>query len=736
MTDPHACPRARSIAGVLAACLLTAALAAAVPNAAAQSGQRSPQQLLEDFNHYVFINRPDLAEAQARALLALDLPPTDFVGIVEDEPGLREEFIDRHRRALVIPGLEDAAADLYSLYESGRRERARSPEEIDRNVGMLGGTLRGKLLARERLIQAREYAVPALHEAMLNSDDGTLRVEARQVLQTLGAHAIRPLTAALPHHAPRAQEQIAEVLGNIRRPEALPFLYALADGGGSQAAREAARRAIRLIDGQFDPAIRPDGPFRNLADTYLDDRAAGDLLSFPGERDQLLWSWIPGVGLNPTAIRTPLFHEAMAMRLAERALSYNPSDTDALAAWLAANLLREIDQPSGYEHPTYPPSRREALYYAVAAGPAPVQRVLARALTDRDARLARRAIGALDVSAGSGDLLLADGQPSPLIRALSFPDRRVRFDAALAIAASDPKSPFESSERVVPIVAALVRDVGERYALVLADDVRRQQELRSTLEAAGFNVLAPAASLGDAREAISLAPGVDLILTDLPAARAFRTLRAVRDDRSIQATPALVLLPSRDLAPNRAEVRSDPLSALASESVTAAELTNAVRDLIAGTAGEPMTTDETRRYTGRALDVLTDLAVGRSEVLDVADAVPALLGTLAETRGSVRLRVAELLAHVPSSRAQAALIDAALAESGDSRVALLGAATGSSKRFGPMLSPSDGDRLVARVRQLARSADDDSATAAATLLGALNVATADVVDLILPATAG
>ena len=74
------------------------------------------------------------------------------------------------------------------------------------------------------------------------------------------------------------------------------------------------------------------------------------------------------------------------------------------------------------------------MYCAGAARPAALRRVLDRALEDRDTPLARRAIEALAQSAGESGLRAVASDERPLIVALNYPERRVQYEAALALA--------------------------------------------------------------------------------------------------------------------------------------------------------------------------------------------------------------------------------------------------------------------------------------------------------------
>ncbi|MBL4698422.1 MAG: hypothetical protein JKX70_06275, partial [Phycisphaerales bacterium] len=61
-----------------------------------------------------------------------------------------------------------------------------------------------------------------------------------------------------------------------------------------------------------------------LANSYYAQPA--ELTSFPNESHQLVWNFNPGLGLVMVPIETPVFHEAMTMRMAEKSLGLNPAD--------------------------------------------------------------------------------------------------------------------------------------------------------------------------------------------------------------------------------------------------------------------------------------------------------------------------------------------------------------------------------------------------------------------------
>src|SRR5690606_35111170 len=128
-----------------------------------------------------------------------------------------------------------------------------------------------------------------------------------------------------------------------------------------------------------------------------------------------------------------------------------------------------------------------AEYFAVISGPETTQPVLGRALDDRDTQLARRAIAAIEKTAG-GVTLWTGADRAPLLEALRYPSRRVQYEAALAIGAAQPRSTFEGSERVVPILASAIRDASELFAVVVSNVAEDRPRLAQVLRDQGYTV--------------------------------------------------------------------------------------------------------------------------------------------------------------------------------------------------------------------------------------------------------
>lgn len=728
----------RPTLSLLALTLLAGGLPALTPPAVAQQEAADqlptePDVLLADFIHLVKIARYDVAARYADHLLALDMPPEAFVDAVES--GRFDNQYPRFREAVGLalqaedfPELADSAAALEELYEQGKLAKARSPEEIARNIELLTSTMRGRDLGAQRLIRAGEYAVPQLFDALLDDSNLVRRERVRQVLVDLQSQAVIPLSIALEHIGPADQLIVLGVLGSIRYDQSVPFINAVRSATDSPEVRAEADRALARLGVGPSDALGNAWSFASLAERYYGEQS--DVTSFPGEEFQLLWDYLPEAPtrtLVATPVRSEVYHEAMAMRLAERALRGAPQSADTLALWVAANLRREIQTPDGYANPAYAADRREAMYFAVASGMPVAQRVLARGIDDRNTVLSRRAIEAMSRTAGGAALWSGELARQPLLEALSYPNRRVQYDAALTLGAAQPKQTFAGAERVVPLLAGAVRDSASRFAMIVTDDAELYQGLRAWLERDGFTVLPRGTSVSGSADAIATVPGIDLAVTAISRERSLLELDTLRGSPRLAAVPALVLLPRGDAAALSPRYERDGSVFIRALGLSDREFASSVEQLLESAAGGPISADEAASYADRAVRVLRDLAVARNEALPVSEATPALIAAMADVEGDLERRIAEVLSWVSRPEAQRAVVETALAASGEQRLALLAIAAGSAQRFGNLLEPRHAQQVV----ELALKASGDEATSAAALMGSLNLPNDQVLPLVL-----
>ncbi|MEQ9095687.1 MAG: HEAT repeat domain-containing protein [Phycisphaerales bacterium] len=714
----------RSTLPTFAGCLALAFTTHLAAPAVAQDGpdRLTDRQLLDEFIHFVFIDRDDVAADYAAQLLGRSIDPREFVDLVENA-GLEDRF-DRAVSEAIRSGLaESQAAALRKLYSEGRLQRARDPQEIAENIAMLTGPLRGRLIAKDRLVAAGEYAVPQLLRVIDEGGDPALVREVRAVLVQLGQQAVMPLSVALRETPPQTQRAIADLLGQIGYDTAAPFLAEVAQTSSNAQVREAAQRALNSVGaGQGSPAHEL---YITVAENFSSEEAA--VTSFQGEATQPVWRYQPTAGgLLFESVPTPVYHELMAMRLSEDSLRLvRRPNASAAALWVASYLRLDIERP---QDANLDLGLREPMYYAVAAGSTIAQNVLSRALATSNTQLARKAIEAISKTAGGQDLWVGStGNAQPLVQSLTYPNRRVQYEAALAFANAQPNQPFERSDLVAPILASSIRGATDRYALVVSSDPEVGRGLQRMLEGMGYRVSPAGESLTALQQEYETAASVDLIVASLPLDQSVGLVAQKDATNRLMAAPLLLLSEGADEIELSRRYGSDRSVAVRTAGIRSEQMRATIEDLSARTLGGPISEEEATIYAAEAIDALLELAISQNQVIVASDATSQLVQALENDEGLLELRLAELLSWIDQATAQQAIFDRAIQAQGAQRVALLGHTANSARRNGNHLL----ERQIQRLLQIARAGNDAEAIAAAGLLGSLGVPSEDLAGLIL-----
>ena len=696
------------------ACLIPALIAmiclATRPAAAADT---SPTEMLEDFVHYALTAQVEMAKANGEALLDSDLSDESIAALVDEDPRLRDRLPVAIRWAREVPGLVEIAGALEARVEKGRIDLARDEARILESIDMLGGTRRARSLARTRLVEAGEYAVPMMLVAL--GDPATspdVELGLTSTLPMLGREAVLPLAAALPNVPDSQQVLIINTLADIGYPHAAA---ALAETGRNPEATDvvvaASARALKRL-GWEDSDMSLAGLHVQLSEDYLREMehlrarptlvqdTEGDLVSM-----QSVWGWHDHAGLVSQLVPTDLYWPTMAVRHADAARSIDPNNDAALVNFVAGNLRlenrlgnRDVDLP-------VPDLERSPSFHATVHGPAVARAVLLMAIDQNDPVMARDALAALARTGGSASLL-DGGSREAITEALAHDDQRVRYDAALVVARAMPDRYFAGSNRVVPLLGGAVQGGAGRQAAVVGGSPSDQQRADDWLRAADYQIAAAAASW-DALHASTRAGGLDLAVVYGGDASSWHGL--------IEAgVPVVLIVPDADLEETRmatADVHGlGVLKAGGSEQAFDAVLSSL------GLA-KPLDEGDRRYYATESLAALRDLAMARPAGLDAAEAAPQLERALAEDDGPQQLMVAEVLAVINEPSAQQAIVDAALNSTDEwQQAALLDLAAASARRFGDQVSP----RQAADLRKFIASARGDVADAAARLYGALD----------------
>ena len=691
--------------------------------AAPAPAQDDPASQLEEFIHYTKIAKPQLAASWAQKLLESMTTDVQLAEVLDENRRLNERFEEAIGKAQRIPDLEAIAAELQRRATEGRLALARDPNRIDHAITMLTGTQRMQLHAHQQLHAAGEYAVPRLLIVITEGKDERLRTAVGKVLSEIGRRAVTPLCTALPHLDDRNQRFVCRLLGEIRLPQAAPYLMELADNQQAAAAtRDAALKAFQNVGGIKSDLSRL---YADLGEQYFNESES--LIAYPFEPTNNVWFYDPQYGLEVTPVPTEIFSEVMAMRVTGKALSINPDNERALSLFVATNLRRENELPHGAADPIYGEIAYTPAFYATVFGTRVCLDVLGIGIDRLDTSLVRDAIAALSETTGGANLFSAAGGRQPLLEALSYPDRRVQYEAALTLGRAMPSRRFTGDGTIVPLLASAVRSGNEAFAVVVAAHDEDRRLKASHLENLGFTIVAAGPNFEAVRPEIAAAVGVDLVLVQ--TADTDRSIEAVGEVHAYPktaATPVLVVAVALDMPELKLVFRDDIRVKVARARISEAEFAEAVDEVMLRAAGGRMTEAEAEAYAIEAIMTLRDIAISGNTAYAIGDAEPALIQALADRTGALRFNVALILAMVDGSEAQRTLFDAALAAAGDEQLDLLDTVAESVKRFGDHSAP----RHIEALLDLITNSGGETAEAAARVAGALNLPTRTAIELI------
>ncbi|MGD8500633.1 MAG: HEAT repeat domain-containing protein [Phycisphaerales bacterium] len=493
-----------------------------------------------DFLHYTKIGRFDLAKGHAQAVLAGNPDPVKLLELSRDNPQ-GYEILLRVNEVAPDAELADLSGKVLAIIEQGRFIERSEPRIIAEEVRRLSSTDRGWFTAVKRLRNAGEYAIPFMLDALADSSREQEFPDIVRALPQIGRDAIRPLVAALQTENVTLKAEIITALGKIGYPQSQPYLKYIIENDASAELRGLADESIRQIDPE-SLKVPAAVLFHQLAEQYYyhaQSLAPADDANFAN-----VWFWDPdGEKLVRQEVAKSHFHELMAMRTCEWALKADAGFGSAIGLWLAAFFKAES---AGVEMPGYFGERHaDALVYATTAGVEYLHQALARAVRDRNAYVALGVIEALGTTAGEKSLLYQIGPAQPLVQALTFDNKMVRYSAAIAIGAAGPKERFAESILVTTNLAGALRQarqpapddaegwteqIADSYALRAAEVMLKLAQTRNPVIdlSAAQNALVSAVS--DERSRIQVLVGQTLAHLDSPGAQ--RAIAAMALDAS------------------------------------------------------------------------------------------------------------------------------------------------------------------------------------------------------------
>jgi HEAT repeat protein len=440
-------------------CLIIASASFTV-NAEPNQPTSSSKQLADDWNdflHYTVLGRYDLAGGFAQKVIDSNPDPLALLKLSEDNPKGYAILVKVHANN---PQLAPLAAKILEIIEQGRYQRRTASEIIVDEIKRLSSTVRGKYTAIERLRNSGEYAIPFMLSAMADESRKEEFPNIASALSEIGRPAVRPLAASLEMENTAIKAEVVRALGKIGYAEALGYLKYIVENDKSQQLRELAADSIKQIDSASAEKKAAELFFQTANGYYY---KADSLMPVTEGDTANVWFWSKeSNSLVREAVSKTNFTELMAMRSCEWALRADKDFGQAISLWLACAFRIDSTKIS---YPAYfGTGHADAMTYAVTAGPEYLHEALERAIKDSDTIVAFGTVEALARNAGEKSLMFRYKTSQPLIQALSYNDKAVKYTAAIAIGLAEPTEKFPESEYVIKNLAAAITDTaGENW---------------------------------------------------------------------------------------------------------------------------------------------------------------------------------------------------------------------------------------------------------------------------------
>ncbi|GAB6167240.1 hypothetical protein JCM19992_32400 [Thermostilla marina] len=444
----------------------------------------------------------DKAKTFVDDLLGADLDDATLVSLA-DQIGASKLYALAADRDLAPSGRELSLA-IFAAVE----RRNRDPQRIARLIDELK-TAEGDALwfAVDGLRQAGQAAVGPLVEQLVDPTQAAHTARIRQALAALGSNAAGPLGALLDADDPEIRRHAILALAALGERETIYDLLSVRmDPETSQEIRELAEAAVLKLMGRL--------PSPNESIRLLAAKATAALqppTAFgpddPTEVDYALWN-DQANKLEILKIDREEARRRRAARFAAAALR-GQEDDPALRCLYAQAALEDEAFRFGIDRLMWEwDPQLAAVVEDFTTGE--LSLVLERCL---DEELVAASMGAVRVLEHRGDLSVLYERKesvSPLVDAMRFGDRRVRFAAMQAALKLNAGSPFPGAGYVSDSLVYFASTTGKRRAIVAGPSVADSMRIAGHLEREGFDVVTVAAGR-EVLRAVSSSPDFELI---------------------------------------------------------------------------------------------------------------------------------------------------------------------------------------------------------------------------------
>ncbi|MBN2582897.1 MAG: response regulator [Planctomycetes bacterium] len=680
--------------------------------------QMSFQQMV----HYWKIAKFDLARTFAQAVVQANPEPTVLLKLVEHpEVGyvLLSQMAVSEDAELV-----EAAKRLLATADEGIMIKRKDHDRMVDALKALDKNERSYQINLQKLQLSGEYVVPPALGLLASASESALHDDIMRALVEIDRPVVYPLVMALETPDKDLKLKVISLLGKLGYKMALPALKAQIDMADQDPdVKAAATAAMAAIGG---PAVVQQSAgqlYGDLAEAFYYNKIT--TVSDPKRPTTDVWGCNTEGALAYRPAPTEIVNEIVAARCCELGLRAAPDSPELVALWLSiqAQMNYELAMIGGEaKNPWAPADVPTTEFFLRSAGQQYLNQVLARALNDNRVEVADQAIEALQKVVNQDFLgatsVLKEG--SPLIRALEYPNRRIRFNAAFAIVACMPRKPFFGADRVVPVLAEAVNLETGRGALIVDADENNLNTLTAEFRKAGWSV-GTAANGNDGVSMARTMPRIDTVVlgTNVDNVAYTEVIQLLRTDFATALVPIVLVsgederVPFSFLKENVKYIDSVPVG------TSAAEIMQKTTKLLADAGSVALAPEESKAIALRAAANLKLVAGARLSF--TADAARgALLAAAAGQNEELAIAAMDILVPLADDEIQQKLADIALAEGASKpiQIAALNAIAQTARHIGNKLTSASVTTLMKKIET---ETDNDIRDAVGTVLGALDL---------------
>ncbi len=661
---------------------------------------KTPAELMQAVVSLLGLDRIDVAKPLLHQLVA-----------AKPDPAASADLIHRFGSATFLqmandPRLKPDGLLLSQQVLGAAAVAAHDPARLTAAVKQLGAaSTDAQRDALATLHDGGAYSVPPLLAALADPAQAAIHPLAQGAVISLGADAIKPLSAAVADSDPARAIVAIRLLAALGQKESA--IYLLAPALAADSSPQVRRPASEAIEQLFGTTASRDDAITLLARearSYLD----GQKILRPDDGDNVaIWNW-DAVSHRFTVASYPPSRAAtfVALRLASDLFRLEPTSFDARRLYLVS-LLGSGTYRAGLDAPLPTGPGTE---YSIAAkyGVDAINDALSQALATGHTAAAQAAARVLQ-GIGNASLLSRDGPKiSPLAKACRSDDRRLRRAAAEAILSFKPTAPFAGSSYVTDAVADLATSTGHRRAVIGFPTTPIAQQLAGLAAGNGFEPVTANDNAGVFAAGTQSADTEFILISGrLGRPDAFDLVQQLHGDPRTAQLPIGVMGELEDLQLQTKRFAPEPRVFVVFRPEKPAEMTAAVAKSVQLSGDHIIPPLLRLQEAAIALDWLAQMAEAPPEVFDVRRYESVVEHALYHPLTAAR--AAAVMARLGTHSSQVALLDLASlpVQPLDVRQAATVAFAQSVQQFGLRLAPSDVIRQYDRYNQ---SAQLDKAT--------------------------